>query len=270
MIKKTLRRRGEDVRGTGADEGPERSRHGRGNYWMFVGVSVAAALLPGCVSRGGSVPYDPAGFTAPDAEGIQLTSAQQRIGPLDELHINVFRVPDLSGDFTVDASGYLNFPLLGSVQAQGKSTEDLAREIESRLEQNYVRSPSVQVSLTEAKPQTITVEGSVRDPGAFPIESETTLLRAVALADGTSEDANPARVAVFRTIGGQRQAAAFDLRAIRRGEAADPLIYGNDIIVVAGSRSRSIFKDIVSVIPAIGIFAAYSGGSVEQPASPNN
>ena len=49
-----------------------------------------------------------------------------------------------------------------------------------------------------------------------------TLIQAVALARGTREDANARRVAVFRTIGGQRQAAAFDLTAIRRGQAPDP------------------------------------------------
>lgn len=221
-------------------------------------ASLAAALLSGCVSRGSGVPYAPA-LAAPDTEGPQLTSTQQRIGRLDQLRVSVFQVPELSGEFTVDASGNLAFPLLGNVEALGRTASELAREIETGLARDYLRSPNVQVSILEAKPQTITVEGSVRDPGAFPIEGETTLLRAVALAKGTSEDANPARVAVFRTIEGQRKAAAFDLRAIRRGEAADPLIYGNDIVVVAGSRSRSIFKDIVSVLPAIGIFAAYSG-----------
>jgi polysaccharide export outer membrane protein len=80
-------------------------------------------------------------------------------------------------------------------------------------------------------------------------------MRAVALARGTSEDANPGRVVVFRTINGQRMAAAFDLRAIRRAEAEDPAIYGNDIVVVDGSRARSIWRDVLGAIPILGVFA---------------
>ena len=54
----------------------------------------------------------------------------------------------------------------------------------------------------------------------------------------------PRRVAVFRTIGGQRQAAAFDLTAIRRGQAPDPQIYPGDIIVVDGSSIKAVQKQI--------------------------
>lgn len=229
----------------------QHARRARGGALMLIAMLV---LLGGCAARGGSIPYSPAGFTAPDVESVLMTPSQQRIGPLDELQINVFQVPDLSGEFTVDPLGNFNFPLLGRVPAQGKTTGELASEIASRLGQSYLRSPSVQVAITKAKPQTITVEGSVRQPGVFPIEGESSLLRAVALANGTSDDANPKRVVVFRTIDGQRQAAAFDLRAIRHGEAADPHVYGNDIVVVDGSRSKSIFKDVISLLPVIGLW----------------
>ncbi|HYJ29454.1 MAG TPA: SLBB domain-containing protein, partial [Allosphingosinicella sp.] len=119
----------------------------------------------------------------------------------------------------------------------------------------HLRSPNVNVVVLEQAQQSITVDGSVRQPGVVPIRGSTTLMRAVALARGTSEDANPGRVVVFRTINGQRMAAAFDLRAIRRAQAEDPAIYGNDIVVVDGSRSRSIWRDVLGAIPIIGVFA---------------
>jgi polysaccharide biosynthesis/export protein len=83
------------------------------------------------------------------------------------------------------------------------------------------------------------------------------LMRAVALAQGTSEDANPSRVYVFRTISGQRMAAAFDLRAIRRAEAEDPPIYGNDIVVVDGNRARSLFRDVIQTLPVLSLFRPF-------------
>ena len=70
----------------------------------------------------------------------------------------------------------------------------------------------------------------------------------------TTEDANARRVAVFRTISGKRQAAAFDLTSIRRGEAPDPEIFPGDIIVVDGSRVKAVQKQILQSIPLLAIF----------------
>ena len=79
-------------------------------------------------------------------------------------------------------------------------------------------------------------------------------MQAVALAGGTTEDANARRVAVFRNISGQRQAAAFDLTAIRHGQAKDPEIYPGDIVVVDGSAVKQGFKKFVQSVPLLAIF----------------
>jgi polysaccharide export outer membrane protein len=100
----------------------------------------------------------------------------------------------------------------------------------------------------------LTVDGAVAQPGQFGITGPMTLIQAISLARGTSEDANARRVAVFRTIGGQRQAAAFDLTAIRRGEAPDPAIYPGDIVVVDGSKIKEAQKQILSGLNALSIF----------------
>ena len=83
-------------------------------------------------------------------------------------------------------------------------------------------------------------------------------MRAVALAGGVTEDANPRRVAVFRSVGGQRQAAAFDLVAIRRGEAQDPPIYPGDIVVVDGSAIKEAWKRMLQSFPVFSVFSADS------------
>jgi polysaccharide export outer membrane protein len=84
-----------------------------------------------------------------------------------------------------------------------------------------------------------------------------TLIQAVALAGGTGDDANPRRVAVFRTVGGKRQAAAFDLTAIRRGQAPDPQIYPGDIVVVDGSSVKAAQKSILNSLPILSIFRPF-------------
>jgi polysaccharide export outer membrane protein len=62
------------------------------------------------------------------------------------------------------------------------------------------------------------------------------------------------RVAVFRTIGGQRQAAAFDLVSIQHGEMADPPVYSGDIVIVDGSRIKATQKKIFQSFPLLSIF----------------
>lgn len=221
----------------------------------IVWLAAGAALLSSCASgRGGSIPYDVKDFRAPDVETVAPPLSQQKIGPLDRIRVNVFQVQDLSGEFTVDASGSIDYPLIGSVSAQGLTPPELSQRISERLARRYLRNPSVQVSFLEQQQQTITVDGSVRQPGVREIRGETTLLRAVALGQGTTEDANLRRVLVFRTIEGQRMAAAFDLQSIRRGEAEDPKIYGNDVVVVDGSRTRAVWRDVLSALPLLGVF----------------
>jgi polysaccharide export outer membrane protein len=82
-------------------------------------------------------------------------------------------------------------------------------------------------------------------------------MQAVALAGGTAEDANARRVAIFRTIGGTRQAAAFDLVSIRRGQAEDPRVYPGDIVVIDGSSIKALQKQILSNLPILSVFRPF-------------
>lgn len=220
-------------------------------------LMLAGALalgLAGCAGRGGPVPYNVQNFGPPDVEALTIPPSQQRIAPLDVLNVTVFQVTELSGQFRVDAQGRLQLPLIGAVDAAGKLPGELAQELEQQLGQRYLRDPNVTVAVAEQAQQQVTVEGSVRDPGVVAIRGTTTLMRAIAQVHGLAEDANPRQVVVFRTIDGQRMAAAFDLHEIRQAQAQDPEIYGNDIIVVGGSRSRRFLRDILTSIPAFGIF----------------
>jgi polysaccharide export outer membrane protein len=221
---------------------------------LLVAAALAAAA---CTGRGGSVPYEPGGFVAPDAQAQPVASETQPIGALDTISVAVFQVPTLSGDYKVDAAGKIDYPLLGSVQAQGRTTQQLRDQMAAALSQKYLQSPNIQVAIKDRAEQTITVDGSVRNPGQFIVKGPTTLLQAVAMAKGTSEDANPSRVVVFRTIRGERMAGAFDLQDIRRAKAEDPTIYGNDIVIVDGSRARAVYRDLMSTLPLLTILRPF-------------
>ena len=215
-------------------------------------------MLGGCAdTRGGTIPYGVAKFNSPDPVTAVAAENAYRTGPGDTLSIAVMRVPDLSGDAVIDPSGDITMPLIGKVPAIGKTTDQLASEITGRLSAKYLQNPEVRVALKASSSQRITVDGSVNGPGIYAIAGSTTLLQAIALAKGTSADANSRKVAIFRTIGGQRQAAAFDLTDIRRGKAADPEVFGNDIIVVDGSSSKAALKNVLQTIPLISLFRPF-------------
>jgi polysaccharide export outer membrane protein len=221
-------------------------------------LSIVVLSLAACANkRGGSIPYEPANFGRPDIETLPVVPVNQKIGPLDTIDVRVFQVAELSGEHKVDTNGFINMPLIGKVLAQGKSAEELGQHLADRLGQKYLRSPNVNVMVKDSVAQTVTIDGAVGLPGIYPIQGATSLIKAVASARGTTPDANPRRVVVFRNLDGKRTAAQFDLQMIRRGEAADPQIYGNDIVVVDGNTSRSAYREVLQALPLVGLLNTF-------------
>lgn len=228
---------------------------GKGGAIGRILVIGLAMVLAACTTRGGSIPYNVADFHAPDAPKLATVDSAYKLSPLDTVTVAVFQVPDLSHDYVVDQSGRITMPLVGRVDAVGLSTNQLSDVIAKKLDEKYLRNPNVTVSLKETS-QVVTVDGSVRQAGVFPMTHEITLLQAVALARGTDDLANPHRVAIFRVIDGQRKAAAFDLVSIRRGQAKDPTVYAGDLIIVDGSGIKSAQRQLLQSVPLASIFMA--------------
>lgn len=174
------------------------------------------------------------------------------IGPFDKLSIDVFGIEDLTREeVQIDAGGSLSFPLIGTLTASGLTPNELAREIERKLRGNFVRNPNVTVNLVETVSQVVTVDGQVDRPGLYPVIGKMTLIRAVATAGGTSEFAKLDDVVIFRTVNGQQMAGLYNLKAIRRGNYADPEIYANDVVIVGDSQSRRLFRDFIAIAPLL-------------------
>jgi len=221
---------------------------------LAVVSTMGMLLLAGCAdTRGGSIPYDKP-LAAPDAPNFATLETNYKIAPMDKLGIKVFKMDDLSGDYDVDLAGNISLPLIGEIKAANLTTAQLDDELSQKLGAKYLEHPDVSVAIKASTAHVVTVDGAVKEGGSFPVGGPISLIQAVAMAKGTDEDANPRRVAVFRTIGGQRQAAAFDLTSIRRGQSPDPPIYPGDIIVVDGGSVKSKTKQILQAIPLLAIF----------------
>lgn len=180
------------------------------------------------------------------------------IGSYDKLSIDVFGVEELSKkDIQADASGRISMPLVGELEAAGKTPAELARLIEDRLRGRYIRDPQVTVNLTETVSQVMTVDGEVKKPGLYPVIGRMTLVRAVATAEGTTEFARLRHVVIFRTVAGQRMAALYNLQAIRNGRYDDPEVFANDVVQVGDLQAKRVFKDVLQLAPALSTPLVY-------------
>lgn len=190
------------------------------------------------------------------ASGAYEGATDYRVGAQDLLQISVFGVQDLSHQARVNSNGLINVPLIGSVMAGGKTIPELEDELAEKYADGYLQNPQVTIFVEEYTSQRVTMEGAFNKPGIYPLTGKTSLLQAVAMAGGTDEFADLGGVLLFRTIDGQRMAAAYDLGMVRRGELADPQIYGDDIVVIERSGSKSTFREFIRSAPLLGLFMA--------------
>ncbi len=219
---------------------------------------LAMLLLAGCGRReivlGGPANNltQVAELPRPGTIGSDGESSAFRLGADDLLAVSVFGIPEASVEkIRVDRSGRVSLPLAGVVQAGGMTLDQFTTEVAARLRQAHVRDPRVSVALLEVESARLTVDGQVAKPGIYPALPDMTLMQAVASAQGVTQDAQLQEVVVFRTVAGQKYAALYDLKAIRKGAYADPKIFANDTIVVGDSAARRLFRDFIQLIPLI-------------------
>ena len=168
----------------------------------------------------------------------------------------MFGVEELTRDERVNSNGHISLPLVGTVMAGGRTIPELESDLARKYADGYLQRPQVTVFVKEFTSQRITVEGAVKKPGIYPITGRTSLLQAIALAEGVDDrTADLGGIVVMRKVDGRKQAAVFDLRQVRKGLIEDPQLYGDDIVVVEQSGSKTAFRRFIESVPALGIFA---------------
>lgn len=224
---------------------------------IYIALSMAVALAA-CAKR---VPLESSArltviqnngeLPAPERTDLTVADRPSLIGPLDTIEVDVFNVAELSREIQVDASGRISMPLIGTIDARGKTANELARAVEAALRGRYVRNPEVTINIKNSVSQVVTIDGQVVEPGLYPVTNQMTLLRAVASAKGMTEFARQEDVVILRTVNGHKMAGLYNIAAIRGGAYDDPPIYANDVIVVGDSPQRRLFRDFVSVAPLL-------------------
>jgi polysaccharide export outer membrane protein len=169
---------------------------------------------------------------------------EQPLAPNDVLEVDVFQADSLDRTVQIDAAGRINLPLIGAVDAAGKSVRTLEQEIEAAYGRNYLQNPDVTIFLKESFGQRITIDGEVAKAGVYPVSSSSTLLESIALAGGFRPIADQSKVYVYRDIGGQKLVANYDVSEIRSGRKPNPRIYGGDVVIVFTSQTKIAMQNL--------------------------
>jgi polysaccharide export outer membrane protein len=150
------------------------------------------------------------------------------IGSADMLRVTVWKDPNLSTEAPVRPDGTVTVPLVGDVQASGRTTAQVQKEIAKRME-GFVKDAVVTVAVLEVNSYRFTVAGNVEHPGVFAEKNYVTVSEAVALAGGPNRYASAGDVVVIRAQSGQQLRIPVDYEKILAGR--DP---EQDIVIVRG------------------------------------
>jgi polysaccharide export outer membrane protein len=216
--------------------------------WKFLLALLTAMTLTACSS--GAPQYSELPASTASASLPTGTSGSDRIAPQDLLEIDVFKVPDLTKEVRVDDNGNITLALIGTVHAEGLSASQLEKQIATRLEKDYMHNPQVNVLVKEATGSKVTVSGSVRKPGIYPLAGDTTVTQAIALAEGLDRLAVKDNVTLFRN--GKPYTVQLD--AISKGMQPDPVVMAGDKIQVHTSGVKEGMDNIRGFVAPFTFF----------------
>ncbi len=156
------------------------------------------------------------------------------IGAEDVLSINVWHEPDISRSVPVRSDGAISLPLVGEVQAAGKTPLQLERDITQRLKA-YISEPEVAVMVQEMRSKRFNILGQVVRPGSYLLTGSVTVLDAIAMAGGFRDFAKQKQIYVLRrSPDGTETRFPFNYKNVVKGKDTDQNIrlQARDSVVV--------------------------------------
>jgi polysaccharide biosynthesis/export protein len=173
---------------------PQRPRGCRSAILTAHRFSLAICLLlSGCVTNATPVPVAMLDQTGTIAAGVD----SPRLLAGEKIRVTVYGEASLSGDYSIDASGFVSLPLAGAIKAEGLTRSELESQLAERFRSQYLRNPKVTVSVVEYLP--FYIIGEIQRPGVYPYNSGLNILRAIAVAGGTTYRANKSTVEIQHT-----------------------------------------------------------------------
>jgi polysaccharide export outer membrane protein len=209
---------------SGANMGNRREHRGRAE--VVASLLLGAFFLIGCSSTTGP-PVAP-------------TSQPYRTGPPDELVITILPDPIIERTVVVRPDGMISIDLIGDLPASGRTTEEIAADIERRISR-FKRNAKVTVALAQSRSAQVTVLGEVGQPSTFALERDTRVVEALGQVGGPTIFAAKSRIKVIRFQDGKTNIFRVNLSAMEDGDLqTNVLLVGGDLVVVPPTVSASI------------------------------
>jgi len=187
-----------------------------------------------------------------------------RVGPPDNLQIVVLPDPPIERTSTVRPDGMISIDLVGDVPAAGRTTAEIAADIQSRISR-FKRDASVNVSLATSLSTEITIIGEIRST-TFPLQRETRLIEAIGIVGGYRPFSDLDDVRIIRVEDGQVKILTADIKAIRAGDlSTNYTLRGGDLVYVPptmGAKIGYFVQGVFFPVQAILGMGARVGGAV--------
>jgi len=201
-------------------------------------ICTAAALV--CVV--------PAGIWSQDATA---DDRGYRLGVGDVIDVETFSHDEISGEFTVEPSGVIIFPLLGAVAVAGKTPAEVATALEALLEKDFYVDVQLKVETKVFASQPVTLLGEIQNPGTYYLEGRTSLTELLAKAGGLKPSAGP----------------TLELRRVTRvnGEGPPPPMVFSTSRILSGEEGRDVFLEAGDVLSVAAKKLYFITGEVSRP-----
>lgn len=192
---------------------------------------LATALTLASPATAGQLASAPPGANATTADRLVSAREEYRLGPGDKLRIEVYKDTQLSQSVQVRPDGKITLPLVGDVEATGRSPLEL-RDALTRALKEYMTNPVVTVIVVEAVAATAYVMGEVAHPGVVALQGPVTVLQALALAGGLKDFADTKNIRILRKGPAGVQAIAFNYKDALKGHGTQIYLKPGDTVVV--------------------------------------
>lgn len=199
-------------------------------WCLFLSLELTAQVT----SENGKQAAQTTAVQAASPAGAQAHDDNFIIGNDDVLAINVWKEPDISRSIPVRSDGKISLPLVGEVQAAGRTPLKLEQDIASKLK-SYISEPEVTVIVQQINSQKFNILGQVTRPGSYPLTNAATVLDAIAIAGGFRDFAKKKSIYVLRqNADGTQTRLPFNYKDVIQGKnlAQNVKLQARDTIVV--------------------------------------
>jgi len=230
---------------------------------FIVLLCVAPSMFLGCATTGATAAdmQPESATTQPD---IRITEFVLGVG--DSLDFSVYRNDDLKMSTKINPSGSIFFPLIGDVRAAGRTMSDLQGELRERYSK-YLVDPQIIISLSSVQSVKIMVLGEVKNPGIFSLDTDLTVMEAVAKAGGWTTDAKLSDIILLRNVAGKVETQALNMGSAMQGGSVpnNKQLQPKDIVYVPTKTIADISRYMTYLSSILSPIVLLEGGIVLAP-----